>query len=333
MGISPCHPRSLEPVLSTPCLLFATMGLRFCPWPVPLGQASGSSAERGPAGILVRKGCWACRPREAEAATCSLEAPVYVFGQGCPLFTKHLLPSQAGRPSGREKSRSTLPVPPAAPPSWVQPSAFPCPSGRCSRSPQWCPGSLSQVPGSGVRSWRGAQGGCWQGWSQFPWRFLSHTCSAPSPALREATSAGPNSAELPPACPRALPLCLGERPARRPHPPGPALPGLRGLRSGWPGRSWALTPLVTPSWRVLSVDRFTIKKGKSFSPVARIPDTFDVLIIQDESAALPGRALGSLGCQPTAGGLQGELPLYLGRPQVDPILEIPSVHLICVTGG
>ena len=81
------------------------------------------------------------------------------------------------------------------------------------------------------------------------------------------------------------------------------------------------------------MDCFTIKKGKSFSPVARIPDTFDVLIIQDESAALPGRALGRLGCQPTAGGLQGELHLYLGRPQVDPILEIPSVHLICVTGG
>lgn len=79
-GDQSLSPWSLEPVLSTPCLLFATMGLRFCPWPVPLGQASGSSAERGPAGILVRKGCWACRPREAEAATCSLEAPVYVFG-------------------------------------------------------------------------------------------------------------------------------------------------------------------------------------------------------------------------------------------------------------
>lgn len=84
---------------------------------------------------------------------------------------------------------------------------------------------------------------------------------------------------------------------------------------------------MTRSCCVLSVNGFTIKKVKGLSPVARIPDTFNVLIIQDESAALLGGHLKGLAASPQPQNCRRKEP-HVTLPQ-----RCPSVPLICILGG
>lgn len=77
---------------------------------------------------------------------------------------------------------------------------------------------------------------------------------------------------------------------------------------------------------VFSADGFTTKKGKGLRPVARIPDALNVLIIQDESAALLSGHLGGLAASPPPRSCRRK------APHVTLAQRCPSVSLVCVLG-